>query len=181
MFDRWERALNHRGRSVLAEYGLSVEVCDLDDMSTGALGGGTTCPRWAGRQRPATRRPPAAVRSPSSGCLRTSWRPTTRTPMSCGASSKRRSPASPASSSRRRGTRAMQELRERAGLAHMKSDEEIAAEDLGSPYLVEINREDWHKVPRRCRHCSGWPRHRAWTRPRHGSPSAMCGGPRCNA
>lgn len=38
LFGRWEAALNRRGARVLAEYGLDVRLCDLDDTSTGALG-----------------------------------------------------------------------------------------------------------------------------------------------
>jgi hypothetical protein len=38
LFGRWEAAVQRKGARVLAEYGLDVRLCDLDDMSSGALG-----------------------------------------------------------------------------------------------------------------------------------------------
>jgi hypothetical protein len=38
LFGRWEAAVQRKGARVLAEYGLDVRLCNLDDMSSGALG-----------------------------------------------------------------------------------------------------------------------------------------------
>lgn len=140
MFGRWEAAVKRKGANVLAEYGLDVRVCDLDDPSTGALGDYLTKIGFeaaGGHTKDGRLEGSFTVLGLLREVIDTyeehAWR-AWRELEDAIAGKRRRFVTWSAGA---------QELRKLAGHREDQTDEELAAEDEGSQDLIAVEREDW--------------------------------------
>jgi hypothetical protein len=135
--------VKRKGANVLAEHGVDVRVCNLDDMSTGALGDYLTKVGFeaAGAHTKEGRREGSFT---ILGLLREvidtyeydamrAW-----CELEDAIAGKRRRFVT--------WSEGAQELRARAGHRRDKSEQELADEDEGSEDLIAVNRDDWRKL-----------------------------------
>jgi hypothetical protein len=144
LFARWQRGVRRKGADTLHEHGVRVDLCDLGDMSSGALGAylskiGHEVAGSVGKQG-RTRESFTVI-----GLLRevidtyeyqafNAWRE-----LEDAVAGKRRKFLTWSAYAR--------ELRARAGHGREdKSDEELAEEDMGSADLVAVERDDWPRL-----------------------------------
>lgn len=142
-FGRWERAVKRKGANVLAEHGLHVRVCDLDDPSSGALGDYLS---KVGREAVASHTKSGRGEGSFTilGLLREVIDTYEYDAMRAWAE------LEDAIAGKRRKfltwSEGAQELRKRAGHRRDKDEEELAGEDEGSEDLIAVNREDWGRL-----------------------------------
>jgi hypothetical protein len=141
-FDRWQRAVRRKGADTLEEHGLHVRVCDLGDLSTGALGDylSKVGHEAAGAHMKEGRDGSFSilgllrevVATYDADLIEVWWT------LEDAIAGKRRKFLT--------WSEGAQELRARAGHRTEKTDEELAAEDEGGRDLIAIDREDWGRV-----------------------------------
>jgi hypothetical protein len=142
LFEPWQRGVRRKGADALAERGIDVKVCDLGDMSSGVLGAYLS---KIGHEVAGSHN--KIGRDVESFTLVDLLREVRDTYEETAFLAFRELEATIAGKRRKFLTwsAGAQEMRARAGHGHRdKTDEELAEEDeIGSPDLIAVNREDW--------------------------------------
>ena len=145
LFGRWQRGLRRKGGDATEERGVNIKVCDLGDLSSGALG--SYLSKIGHEVAGSHTKDGRGVESYTMvGLLRE-----VKDTYEVQAFAALRELEQTASRKRRKfltWSNGARELRARAGHGrHDKTDEELAEEDdLASPDLVAVDRDDWARL-----------------------------------